>query len=407
MEIHTLGILNVLLFALYAGVVSVSAKMYGGSKAAVWFVGANLAWALAMMGWLGQERRPAPLVAAGVATLMVGGLLMLHRSFAELLDRGKLLWRLQGVLFLLAAAGSIYFVRLPAASPVPHLLIDSILGIQTALIASALFSFSGEGMQLAGWFTGIALSLYGVILLMRVAVTLRFGHAGYADAAREMEVVWLAGMLLASSATAFGYIFLASGKLRIELLWRAQIDELTGLLNRWAFKRIAVRETFRSMRMRGRLAVVMMDLDGMKRVNDQLGHGGGDAVLQAVSASLQEAVRDRDSIARMGGDEFCILLPDTEMREALLVAERLRSRVEQLAIRYRGETISVRASFGVSSSDQCGWNWQSLIDESDAALYEAKRGGHNKVMASTRTAATALPIPEVPKQPVVNERRRR
>ena len=407
MEIHTLGILNVLLFALYAGVVSVSAKMYGGSKAAVWFVGANLAWALAMLGWLGQERRPAPLVAAGVATLMVGGLLMLHRSFAELLDRGKLLWRLQGVLFLLAAAGSIYFVRLPAASPVPHLLIDSILGIQTALIASALFSFSGEGMQLAGWFTGIALSLYGVILLMRVAVTLRFGHAGYADAAREMEVVWLAGMLLASSATAFGYIFLASGKLRIELLWRAQIDELTGLLNRWAFKRIAVRETFRSMRMRGRLAVVMMDLDGMKRVNDQLGHGGGDAVLQAVSASLQEAVRDRDSIARMGGDEFCILLPDTEMREALLVAERLRSRVEQLAIRYRGETISVRASFGVSSSDQCGWNWQSLIDESDAALYEAKRGGHNKVMASTRTAATALPIPEVPKQPVVNERRRR
>ena len=153
-----------------------------------------------------------------------------------------------------------------------------------------------------------------------------------------MAVVWFYGMLLASSATTFGFFFIATGKLRLELLWRAQIDELTGLLNRWAFKRIAIKETFRSMRTRGRLATISMDLDGMKRVNDQMGHGGGDAVLQAVSASLQEALRDRDSIARMGGDEFCILLPDTEMQEALVVAERLRAQVESLNIRYRGET---------------------------------------------------------------------
>ncbi len=407
MHIQTLLAINMLLFVLYAGVVFVSAKMYGGSKPAVWFAGANLAWALAMLGRLAANRLPAQLCEPGISILMVVGLVMLHRSFAELLDRGKLLWHLQGVLLLGAVVGSVYFTQSSVAYPAASLLVGAVLGVQTALIASALFSFSGEGVQTAGWFTGVALSVYAVIHLMRVAVTLRYGSAGYLEAAHDMEAVWLCGMLVASSATAFGFLFIATGKLRLELLWRAQIDELTGLLNRWAFKRIAIKETFRSMRMRGRLAVIMMDLDGMKRVNDQLGHGGGDAVLQAVSASLQEAVRDRDSIARMGGDEFCILLPDTEMQEALTVAERLRSRLEALSIRYRGETIHVRASFGVCSSDECGWNWQSLLDESDAALYEAKRSGHNKVVPATATEKNTVPALDLPIEAVVSERRRR
>lgn len=406
MQSHTLLVVNALLFALYAGVVFVSARISGGSRAAVWFSAANLAWSAALLGPLRAGNVPGDVTGAGSSVLMVAGLAMLHRSFAELLDRGKLLWRLQGVLLLVAVAGSLTLVRVHPPYPAAELLVGAVLGIQTALIASAVFSFSLEGVQSAGWFTGVALSLYAVLHLMRVAVTLRYGTGGYLEAARAMEVVWLCGMMLASCATAFGFFFLATGKLRLELLWRAQIDELTGLLNRWAFKRIAVKETFRSMRMRGRLAVVMMDLDGMKRVNDQMGHGGGDAVLQAVSASLQEALRDRDSIARMGGDEFCILLPDTEMQEALTVAERLRSQVEALAIRYRGETIQVRASFGVCSSDRCGWNWQTLLDESDAALYEAKRSGHNKVVGASPRVAVPVLIPEVPMQ-AVSERRKR
>ena len=405
MDSHTLLLSNLLLFALYAGAVFVSARIFGAVKAAVWFSAANAAWALAMGGRLGVGHLPASISGAASSTLMVAGLAMLHRSFAELLDRGKLLWRLQGVLLLVGAAGAFYLQRSSSSYPAALMLLSAVLGVQAALIASALFSFSGEGLETAGWFTGVALSLYAVVQLMRVAVTLRYGTPGYAGAARDMQVIWLCGTLLASSAAAFGFLFLATGKLRLELLWRAQIDELTGLLNRWAFKRIAVRETFRSMRMRSRIAVVMMDLDGMKRVNDQLGHGGGDAVLQAVSATLQDALRDRDSIARMGGDEFCILLPDTEMEEAMTVAERLRSQVEMLPIRYRSETIHVRASFGVCSSDRCGWNWQTLLDASDAALYEAKRSGHNKVVPAQQTDGQTVQMPELP-APLEDRRKR-
>ncbi len=407
MDTHTLLLLNVLFFVLYAAAISMSAKVFGGTRAAVWFAGANLLWAAAMLTRLKADHVTAEIAGAGSSALMVAGLAMLHRSFAELLDRGKLLWRLQGLLLLIGAAGLVSLALWPTAYPAKSLLVAAVLGVQTALIASTLFSFSGEGVRAAGWSTGLTLALYAVVQLMRVAVTLRFGTAGYLDEARKVEETWLVATLLASCAAAFGFLLIAAGRLRLDLLWRAQIDELTGVLNRWAFKRIAVKETFRSMRLRGRLAVVMMDLDGMKRVNDQLGHSAGDAVLQAVSACLQEALRDRDSIARMGGDEFCILLPDTELQEALTVAERLRSEVEGLAIKHRSETIQVRASFGVSSSDKYGWNWQNLLDASDAALYQAKRSGHNKVVPAASADADVVPLPDVPMPPVVNERRRR
>ena len=116
-----------------------------------------------------------------------------------------------------------------------------------------------------------------------------------------------------------------------------------------------------------------------KAVNDALGHGGGDVVLQAVAGVLRETVRGPDSVARIGGDEFCILLPDTGLAEALVVTERMRSRVEALVLEYRGQTVRVRASMGVASSESCGLSWKNLIEQSDAALYRAKRGGRNKV----------------------------
>jgi diguanylate cyclase (GGDEF)-like protein len=129
-----------------------------------------------------------------------------------------------------------------------------------------------------------------------------------------------------------------------------------------------------------------MDLDGLKAINDEKGHGCGDVVLQTVAGVLQETVRGHDSVARVGGDEFCVLLPDTDLAEAMTAAERLRAEVEEMAVRYRGETMRIRASLGVASSEQCGLSWESLMDQSDAALYEAKRGGKNCVMVAEPTA---------------------
>ncbi len=407
MDPQTLAVANLLLFVLYATFMILQARLFGQSRAAYWFSGASLCQAAAMLALVFAGRFSHGTVAfAESGVLLVAGTLMLHRSFAELLDRSRLLWRLHLTLFAIVLAGSMVVVRFAPDHPVLTLLVSVVLGVQAALTASALFSFAGDGVRSAGRFAGVALCAYSLVNLMRAAVTLRYASSQYQTATADMDKIWLAGCLLANGAAAFGFMFLSSAKLRIELLWRAQIDELTGLLNRWAFKRIAVKETLRCMRMRGRLAVVMMDLDGMKGINDRLGHSCGDAVLQAVSATLQAAVRDRDSIARMGGDEFCLLLPDTDIHEAVTVAERVRSQVDALTIPYRGETVRIRASFGVSSSDRCGWNWQNLIDQSDAALYQAKRGGNERVIAAEATANAGEMVQELEVLGSAVERRR-
>ena len=407
MDTQTLAVANLMLFALYAGVMLLNTRVLGGSRAAGWFGFANLfqCFAMAALAIGGRMPRQIPVEISGV--LMVAGMMMLHRSFAELLDRGLLLWRLHGVLLIGVAGGTLYLAHVHSAYPAALLLASATLGVQTALTASALFSFSGDGVEAAGWFAGVAFSAYALIHLLRVAVTLRYGSWLYPVRAAETEKLWLAGCLLANGATAFGFMFISTAKLRLQLLWRAQIDELTGLLNRWAFKRIAVKETFRCMRMRGRLAAVMMDLDGMKAVNDRMGHSCGDAVLQSVAATLQDGVRDRDSIARMGGDEFCILLPDTDLAEALTVAERLRAQIEAMSVRFRGETVRVRASFGVSSSDHCGWDWQTLVDQADGALYKAKRDGNKRVIAAEQSDALAAADAPTMQLETINERRRR
>ena len=392
MDTQTLILINVMLCALYAGVTMMNARIFGGSRGARWFAGSNLSRGGAILLSLMMKRPQVPLrvVEALTGLLAVAGLMMLHWSFVELLERGPLLRRTQYGLLGAIVAATVYVLIWPPDAPVMVGLICLTLAVQAMMTASVVFRFSGEDVGLAGWMTGSALSLYAGTLLIRALVTMLYKTPQYAEAARAMDRVWMVAMLLSNGVVAFGYMFLAAAKLRLELLWRAQVDELTGLLNRWALKRATTREIQRCTRAKGTLALVMMDLDGLKEVKDTSGHSCGDVVLQAVGGVLQETVRAQDSVARMGGDEFCVLLPDTELGEAVTVAERLRAEVEELVIRYRGETVRVRASLGVASSEHTGLTWQALMDYSDAALYRAKREGKNRVVVAAATEGVGL-----------------
>ncbi len=412
MNLETLLIVNLLLSALYGTVLLLTSRTFGRRRATAWFGAANLLHAGAMFVLLLLSRNGGISVSPGsqfAGLLLLSSAVALHRSCADLLEQPRRLWRLELALAAVGALGLLTLPLLHTSFPASLVLLTALLGIQTALTASTLFCFAGEGLEAAGWFAGVVLSAFALVYLMASVVTLRFATPLYPRALLDMEELWLFSTVLANSAMALAFLFLTASRLRLELLWRAQIDELTGLLNRWAFKRIAVRETLRCLRAQGRLAVVMIDLDGMKGINDRLGHPCGDAVLQAFSATVQDAVRDRDSVARMGGDEFCILLPDTDLAEAMTVAQRLCDRVEAMVVRYRGEGVKVRASFGVSCTERCGWSWQDLVEQSDAALYQAKRSQHEKVVAAAATIVPGDPaeLAECELQPTVGERRKR
>ena len=383
MDAQTLLIANVLLFTVYAGVTLVNARTAGSTTGAMQFAGANLCRGAAMLvvfiKW-SHFMTPAS-TQAMTGVLAVGGMLLLHQSFAELLERGPIMrWvqvTMMGAIVVIGAWQLLFPAMVPKLAGVLYV----ILGVQLVVIAAVVFRFSGEENGLAGWLTGVALSAYAVVQLMSAIIATRYNMPGYLAQHAEMNQIWLVACLLSSAAIAFGYMSLSTAKLRAELLWRAQVDELTGLLNRWALKRTVSKEMQRARRAKSEAAMLMMDLDGLKGVNDDRGHACGDVVLQAVAGVLQETVRAQDSVGRVGGDEFCVLLPETTLNEAMTVAERLRAQVEDLTVQYRGDTVRVRASLGVTSSSISGLGWQSLVEHSDLALYRAKRDGKNKVLA--------------------------
>jgi diguanylate cyclase (GGDEF)-like protein len=164
----------------------------------------------------------------------------------------------------------------------------------------------------------------------------------------------------------------------LELL--ATTDELTGLHNRRSLLHRLKFETARAKRFRSPLSAVMIDLDRFKQINDEYGHAVGDQVLANVGRLLRESVRVIDVPGRYGGEELCVILPNTPVEGALKFAETLRAKVEA-QLHYAGaRQVEVTASIGVGSFDHMEIaDAESLLRQADAALYRAKHAGRNRV----------------------------
>lgn len=166
-----------------------------------------------------------------------------------------------------------------------------------------------------------------------------------------------------------------------ELEWLAATDELTGLPNRRRFFEVARQELQRLSRSPAevRLALVVLDLDGFKSINDTLGHTAGDAVLRAVGRALRGAVRGTDTVARFGGDEFAAILPMTDRPGATLVAAKLIQAIESVLVTWEGRQLSVSASAGLAVvAPSAVFEEQEVarvVQRADLALYAAKRRG--------------------------------
>jgi two-component system cell cycle response regulator len=169
----------------------------------------------------------------------------------------------------------------------------------------------------------------------------------------------------------------------------ATTDALTGLVNRRAFSDWALRELRRSQRYHDPLAVILLDVDHFKQINDRYGHAAGDLVLGAVSRLLMSGIRNCDVVARWGGEEFVLALPSTALEGATEVAERARRRLESASIvTADGQHIPVTASFGVAQLDPQE-SLEQLIDRADRAMYSAKSSGRNRVESSPNPTGAA------------------
>jgi diguanylate cyclase (GGDEF)-like protein len=277
--------------------------------------------------------------------------------------------------------------------------------IVTAFLWLTAFEFwRGRNERLLSrWPAIFILFSHGAIFLLRSPLSVLLGPSSDPALASAWMSVISTEEVLATISIAF--ILLAMAKERTELHHKtaAMVDSLTGLANRRAFLDSAAQLTQAQTARDVPVAVFMIDLDRFKSVNDRFGHSVGDEVLRIFAESAQINLRPTDIVARLGGEEFAVLLADACRDNAFKVAERIRSTFAALAATVGGHAVNATASIGVAIIQDPQQDIQALLAQADQALYRAKARGRNRVVvigldlfieggADASSAAVRLPL---------------
>jgi len=176
------------------------------------------------------------------------------------------------------------------------------------------------------------------------------------------------------------------------LEFQTQVDSLTGLFNRRAFEKKMHEEFERSKRYHNPLSLLILDIDNFKTINDTYGHHGGDAALVKISETLREKTRQSDFPSRYGGEEFVLVLPETDQENALQVASKIHDAIRSCAFGTTTRPFALTVSIGVSSTSTRFYSdWRELLNDADQALYLAKNTGKDRVETWDPEKKTSLP----------------
>jgi diguanylate cyclase (GGDEF)-like protein len=240
-------------------------------------------------------------------------------------------------------------------------------------------------LRFGRWKTCVAVTLIGMLasLAMSLVINLLIGRSAHElwvsllmsagiPALIAPPVTWLVISLLQDAERA-----------RRAAEWLAVTDPLTGAFNRRHFFVVGERRFAHSRQAREPVCVLLLDVDNFKSINDQHGHATGDRVLIEVARACKMSLRDADLLARYGGEEFVALLPATDLPEALLVAERVRTSVADTQVATDGgAVVRPTVSVGVAMLAAGLVSFDGLLAQADAAMYDAKRSGKNRVGAN-------------------------
>lgn len=246
------------------------------------------------------------------------------------------------------------------------------------LVLTLRLLLSPEGRASPGArLSGIVILIIIGIFLVRTAGNL-LGYDFSARAGGQTHAVMVLVLLFLSMTLNFGFLLMAMDRLRNEVADLALLDDLTGVANRRHLLQRLAEECARSERSGEPFSLLVIDLDGFKVINDTHGHAAGDACLQHFTLMAQTRLRPGDMLARTGGDEFCIVLPSSSLREAALIARRVLEVCRQDAAGCSGNDIPIAISIGIAEWDRgIGQFPDRLIAHADHALYAAKKNGKN------------------------------
>lgn len=285
--------------------------------------------------------------------------------------------------FLVPAAAtifsmSVWFVLIQPHEGVHHAIIPAYAAV-TLFVSAFLIVNAREHTRPSEWAAAICIALVGAAQAVSTWISLLQGPAG--DEALHSAYMHFTFMSLPAgylAMSAFIVLMMASD-MSAEMKELAVRDQLTGLLNRRGFTEYG-EKAFASARRADRpLSMIMADIDRFKYINDKFGHAAGDAALVHFAKQINENRRAEDLVARVGGEEFAILLPGTELRDAMAIADQLCTRVGATPMELTAVGLPMTSSFGVAAVSEKDKELDDMVRRADRALYRSKRAGRNQV----------------------------
>jgi diguanylate cyclase (GGDEF)-like protein len=307
-------------------------------------------------------------------------------------------WRASALIVLLTLASLAFFAigrDEISARIVVYSLGQSIpLLLALPLLLSRRIGDGGPGARMAGYLALVMIALY---VIRSVACLLRVdGEVTFVDF-NGLQSALIALLMFMAMAWNFSFLLMAIDRLRGEVAALALVDDLTGVANRRHLLQRLTEQCALSLRTRAPFALLAIDLDGFKLINDSYGHAAGDECLRQFTRAAQSRLRPGDMLARAGGDEFCIVLPATALPEAAQIARRLLEACRAQAVPSAGRMLPLAASIGVAQwSEQIGHAPERLIAAADQALYSAKNEGKNRCAIYNPAPPLAPEIEEAP-----------
>lgn len=293
----------------------------------------------------------------------------------------------------LCSAGIAYFVFVREDMPVRILIYSLGQSIPLALTLPMVFGKQAgrinSGARLAGV---IAVGIISVHMIRSFGALTHIGGDVSFVRFNDFQAALILVLVFLSMMWNFGFLVMAIDRLRNEVADLALMDDLTGSANRRKLLARLDDECIRSDRTQQAFSLLMIDLDGFKEINDSYGHAAGDECLRKFATAVKSRLRNTDLLARMGGDEFCVVLPATTMREAAVVARQIVEACRETPAHWLNEPIAMTTSIGVAQwRREVGLHPQRLLASGDEALYDAKKSGKNRY-ALENDAPLAKPL---------------
>lgn len=335
------------------------------------------ATAVAIGAFLGASRPYLPMVLTHLtaSALLVIGHALGASAFARFLGRRVPL----SVLVGLSAAALLFMTFFLFVAPRTEIRI-AIYSLSVAtyslIIAGLLLDVPRGPLRATHWPVGILHLVHAVFAVIQAfSVLVQAREDVFAPG--WIQALWFVQSIAVVTLTFTGLVLMVTQRISLELDRQASYDTLTGALNRRAFERFAEAEWSRSIRHDLPLSVLILDLDRFKTLNDAHGHDAGDTWLKAFTDMTVGLLRREDVLCRYGGEEFVVLLPQTELEAATYAGDRIRRSVEGL--RVEGSSVSGTVSIGVAEKSQAHADFKAMLSAADQALYRAKAAGRNRV----------------------------